>query len=321
MTGPLPTRRLRDSDLEVTVVGLGCNNLGRRIGLEETRAVVDAALDAGLNFLDTAYIYGGEHGTSEELLGESLQGRRDQVVLATKFGMTKPGELPGAIGSREYVRASCESSLRRLRVETIDLYQYHAPNWDVPIEETLGALDELVREGKVRYVGASNFTAGQLLEAERVSRVNGVAHFVTLQNEYSLLRREIERDVIPVCESLGISVLPYFPLASGLLSGKYTRGAAAPSGSRLANRDEIASDVDWDALEALERFAAERGIEMIDVAIGGLAAQPMVASVIAGAKTPEQVRRNARAGLWEPSADDLDEIDAIVPSRRPFASG
>jgi aryl-alcohol dehydrogenase-like predicted oxidoreductase len=321
MSPPLPTRRLRDSDLEVTVVGLGCNNFGRRIGLEETRAVIDAALDAGINFLDTAYIYGGEHGSSEELIGQALQGRPDQPLVATKFGMTSDGEdLPGAIGSRDYVRASCETSLKRLRRDTIDLFQYHEPNWDVPIEETLDALDELVKEGKVRYVGASNFTAGQLLEAERVSRVNRVAHFVTLQNEYSLLRREIERDVIPVCESLGIGVLPYFPLASGLLSGKYRRSEAAPEGSRLANRDEVAEDVDWDAIEALERFASGRGVELIDVAIGGLAAQPMVASVIAGAKTPEQARRNARAGLWQPSGEDLEEIDRIVPARRPFAS-
>jgi aryl-alcohol dehydrogenase-like predicted oxidoreductase len=319
MSDALPTRRLRDSDLEVTVVGLGCNNFGRRIGVEETRAVVDAALESGINFFDTAYIYGGEHGSSEELLGEALRGRRDEAIVATKFGMTKGTDLPGQIGSPEYVRAACETSLRRLRTETIDLYQYHEPNWDVPIEETLDALDGLVREGKVRYVGASNFTAGQLLEAERVSRVNRVVHFVTVQNEYSLLRREIERDVIPVCESLGIAVLPYFPLASGLLSGKYRRGERAPDGSRLAHRDEIATDVDWDAIEALERFAAERGIELIDVAIGGLAAQPMVASVIAGAKTPAQVRRNARAGMWQPTPEDLEAIDRIVPTRRPFA--
>ena len=315
MTG-LPTRRLRDSELEVTVVGLGCNNFGRRIGLEETREVIDAALEAGINFLDTADIYG--EGRSEEMIGAALGGRRDGVIVATKFGMDKSGTLPGAPGSAPDVRAACEASLRRLRTDTIDLLQYHRPNWDVPIEETLDALDDLVKEGKVRYAGCSNFSAGQLLEAERVSRTAELVHFVSLQNEYSLLRREIERDVIPVCESLGIAVLPYFPLASGLLSGKYTRGAAAPSGSRLANRDEIASDVDWDALEALQRFASERGIELIDVAIGALAAQPMVASVISGAKTPEQVRRNAQAGLWEPSPEDLDEIDRIVPPRRPF---
>ena len=304
----LPTRRLRDSDLEVTAVGLGANNFGRRIGLDETRAVVDAALDAGINFVDTAYIYGGEHGSSEELLGEVLQGRRDQVILATKFGMHESDELPGPVGSRDYVRRSCETSLRRLRTDTIDLYQYHEPNEAVPIAETLGAMDELVREGKVRYLGVSNFSAPQLEEAE------AAAHFVSVQNEYSLLRREIEREVIPVCERLGIAVIPYFPLASGLLTGKYRRDEAPPSDSRLANRDEIASDVDWDAIEALERFASERGVELIDVAVGGLAAQPMVSSVIAGAKTPEQARRNAQAGLWRPTEEDLEGIGRVVPS-------
>jgi aryl-alcohol dehydrogenase-like predicted oxidoreductase len=299
------------------VVGLGCNNFGRRVGLDETRAVVDAALDEGINFLDTADVYGD--GRSEEFIGEVLGSRRARVILATKFGADKSGALPGQPGSAPYVRQACEASLRRLRVETIDLYQYHQPNWDVPIEETLDALDELVREGKVRYVGCSNFSAGQLLEAERVSRVNGVVHFVSLQNEYSLLRRQVEHDVIPVCEQLGVSVLPYFPLASGLLTGKYRRGEPAPDGTRLAGRPQTASDLDWEAIEALERFAAERGIELIDVATGGLAAQPMVASVIAGATKPEQVRRNAQAGLWQPAPEDLDAIDRIVPSRRPFA--
>jgi aryl-alcohol dehydrogenase-like predicted oxidoreductase len=305
----LPTRRLGDSHLEVTVVGLGCNNFGRRIGLEETRAVVDAALDAGVNFLDTADVYGGEHGSSEELLGPALDGRRDQVVLATKFGMDRSGALPGAPGSAEHVRAACERSLRRLRVETIDLYQYHVPNPAVPIAETLGAMDELAREGKVRGLGVSNFSAEQLEEACRVAPV------VSLQNEYSLLRRGIEREVIPACRRLGVSVIPYFPLASGLLSGKYRRGAAPPGDSRLANRDEIATDVDWDTIEALTRFAEERGVELIDVAVGGLAAQPMVASVIAGAKRPEQARRNALAGLWRPTEEDLRLLDAAAPAR------
>jgi aryl-alcohol dehydrogenase-like predicted oxidoreductase len=244
------------------------------------------------------------------------------VVLATKFGGDMKGangEPAGRPGSAPYVRQACEASLRRLRTDTIDLYQYHLPDWDTPIEETLGALDELVREGKVRYIGCSNFSAGQLLEAERVAHDAGFVHFVSLQNEYSLLRRDIERDVIPVCERLGVGVLPYFPLASGLLTGKYRRGERAPDGTRLAGRDTIASDVDWDAIEALERFAAKRGVELIDVAIGGLAAQPMVASVIAGATTVEQVRRNAGAALWQPTPEDLDEIDQIVPSRRPFA--
>ena len=304
MSHGLPTRRLRD--LEVTIVGLGCNNFGRRIGLDETRAVVDAALDAGINFFDTAYIYGGELGSSEELLGQALHGRRDQAVIATKFGMTEDAGLPGKSGSAEYVRASCEESLRRLRTDRIDLFQYHEPNDEVPLAETLGALEGLVNEGKVRHIGVSNFSAAQLEQACELAPI------ASLQNEYSLLRREIEKEVLPACERLGVGVLPYFPLASGLLSGKYRRGERAPDGSRLANRDEIASDVDWETIEGLARFADERGVEMIDVAIGWLAARPAVASVIAGAKTPEQVRRNAEAGRWEPSPEDIEELDRIT---------
>jgi aryl-alcohol dehydrogenase-like predicted oxidoreductase len=300
----LPTRRLGDSDLDVTVVGLGCNNFGRRIGLDETREVVDAALDAGIDFFDTADVY----GSSEDFLGEVLEGRRDRVVLATKFGGDSGGSLPGAPGSAEYVHAACERSLRRLRVEVIDLYQYHVPNPSVPIAETLGAMEELVAGGKVRHLGVSNFSAEQLEEACRVTRV------VTLQNEYSLLRRGIEQDVVPACERLGVSVIPYFPLASGLLSGKYSRGAPAPGDSRLAGRDSLATDAEWDTIEALKRFASERGVELIDVAIGGLAAQPAVASVIAGAKRPEQARRNAQAGLWQPTPEDLAELDRITLS-------
>ena len=298
----LPHRRLGDSGLEVTVVGLGCNNFGRRIGLEETREVVDAALEAGIDFLDTADIY----GSSEDLLGEVLAGRREQVVLATKFGADRGGELPGEPGSAEYVSAACERSLRRLRIDVIDLYQYHVPNAAVPIAETLGAMDSLVADGKVRYLGVSNFSAEQLEQACAVTRV------VSLQNEYSLLRRGIERDVVPACERLGVSVIPYFPLASGLLSGKYRRGEPAPEDSRLAGRESLATDEEWDEIEALTRFASERGTELIDVAIGGLAAQPAVASVIVGAKRPEQARRNAQAGLWAPSAEELAEIDRIT---------
>jgi aryl-alcohol dehydrogenase-like predicted oxidoreductase len=287
--------------LEVSVVGLGCNNFGRRLDLDRTRAVVDAALESGIDFLDTADVY----GSSEDFLGEVLGGRRDQVVLATKFGADRDGSLPGAPGSAEYVSAACERSLRRLRVDVIDLYQYHLPNPDVPIAETVGAMTSLVDEGKVRYLGVSNFSAEQLEEACRAARV------VSLQNEYSLLRRDIERDVVPACERLGVSVIPYFPLASGLLTGKYGRGQPAPSDSRLAGRDSIATDDEWDVIEALSRFASERGIEPIDLAIGGLAAQPAVASVIAGAKRPEQARRNARAGRWQPSAEDLEELRGI----------
>jgi aryl-alcohol dehydrogenase-like predicted oxidoreductase len=299
----LPTRRLGSSDLEVSVVGLGCNNFGRRIGLEETRAVVDAALDAGINFLDTADVY----GSSEDLLGEVLSGRRDQVVLATKFGLDQSRALPGEPGSDEYVRAACERSLKRLRVDVIDLYQYHRPNPQVPIAETVGTMATLVDEGKVRWIGVSNCWADELDQA------CGAAQVASLQNEYSLLRRGIERDVVPACERLGVSVIPFFPLASGLLTGKYHREEPPPSGSRLAGREALASDEDWDRIEALERFASDRDIELIDVAIAGLAAQPAVASVIAGATRPEQAVRNAQAAQWTPSAEDLAELDRLAP--------
>jgi aryl-alcohol dehydrogenase-like predicted oxidoreductase len=297
------TRRI--GSLDVTVAGLGCNNFGRRLDLDGTRSVIDAALDAGVNLLDTADIYGD--GRSEEMIGELLaDGRRDSIVLATKFGMDRSGALPGAPGSAEYVHAACERSLGRLRTEVIDLYQYHEPNDDVPLEETLGALDELVQAGKVREIGCSNFTADQL-------RASG-QRYASLQNEYSLLQREIEPDVLPACEELGVAVLPYFPLASGLLSGKYSRAEDAPAGTRLAGRESIATDAQWDAIEALERFAAARGIELIDVAVGYLVAQEAVASVIAGATKPEQVRRNASAAVrWQPSPGDLAELDRIAP--------
>jgi len=303
MTDRIPTRKI--GSLDVTVAGLGCNNFGRRLDLAGTRAVIDAALDAGVNLLDTANIYGDGH--SEEMIGELLSdGRREAVVIATKFGMDRSGELPGAPGSAEYVRAACERSLRRLRTETIDLYQYHEPNPGVPLEETLEALEELVAAGKVRELACSNFSADQLRASGR--------RYASLQNEYSLLKREIERDVLPACEELGVAVLPYFPLASGLLSGKYRRGEDAPAGTRLAGRGSLASEAEWDAIEALERFAAERGIELIDVAIGYLVAQPAVASVIAGATKPEQVHRNAEAAVaWQPAPEDLAELRRIAP--------
>jgi len=311
----LPQRRL--GDLSVSVVGLGCNNFGRRVDLEGTRGVVDAALDAGVNFLDTADVYGGG-GDSEKLLGEVLRGRRDQVVLATKFGMDMGDEGPAVRprGSKDYIREAIDDSLRRLQTDVIDLYQYHRPDGETPIEETLGALDELVKAGKVRFIGCSNFTASELDEAAGAARENGFASFVSLQNEYSLLKREIEADVVPECEQLGVGVLPYFPLASGLLTGKYRRGQDAPEGTRLHGRAEIADDQTFDRLEAAERFASERGVELLDVAIAGLASQSTVASVIAGATKPEQVRRNADALRWTPSDADLEELDRIFPTPR-----
>jgi aryl-alcohol dehydrogenase-like predicted oxidoreductase len=315
----LPTRRLGDSLLEVSVVGLGCNNFGRRLDAEATAAVLEAALEAGITFFDTADIYGGGGG-SESLMGEALAGRREEYVLTTKFGMEMRGaEAEGAPaaprGSREYLRWAVEGSLRRLRIDRIDLYQYHQPDGVTPIAETLAALDELVREGVVGAIGCSNFNAAELEAADRAAGEGGLARFVTLQNHYSLLEREVEAEVAPACERLGVSILPFFPLESGLLTGKYKRGESGPEGTRLAGRSP-GSDAQFDVVEAIEAFAAERGIEPIDVAIGGLAAQPAVASVIAGATSPEQIRANVGTLRWTPSAEDLAELDRIAPTPR-----
>lgn len=291
------------------MVGLGCNNFGMRVDLEGTRAVVDAALDAGVTLFDTADIYGGKGG-SESFLGELLEGRRDRVVLATKFGGDM-GDGTEARGSRDYILKACDASLERLRTDVIDLYQYHTPDHVTPFEETFGALDELVRAGKVRYVGHSNLEASQVAEVDAIVRERGWARPVSAQNQYSLLRREAEEDLLPTCARLGIGVLPYFPLASGLLTGKYRRGERRPPGTRLEKRDEVFSEETFDRLEALERFAEERRITLLEVAIGGLLAQPAVSSVISGATKPEQVRENAAAGEWQPSAEDLAALNDL----------
>jgi aryl-alcohol dehydrogenase-like predicted oxidoreductase len=315
---PLPTRELGDSGIEVSVVGLGCNNFGGRVDAEGTAAVLEAALATGVTLFDTADIYGGAGG-SERLMGELLEGRGDEFVLATKFGMEMTGgeSVPDAPrGSREYIRWALEGSLRRLRLDRIDLYQYHEPDGTTPIAATLAALDELVEEGVVGAIGCSNFSAAELEEAERISRREGWARFVTLQNEYSLLQRGIEAEVAPACERLEVSILPFFPLARGLLSGKYRRGAAPPPGSRLADAGAAGSEEQFDLIEALEGYAEGRRIELLDVAIGGLAAQPAVASVIAGATRPEQVAANVAALYWQPTVDDLIDLDRIAPTAR-----
>ena len=307
-------RPLGHSQLAVSVVGLGCNNFGRRLDVAQTRAVVDAALDAGITFLDTADVYG--NGASERFLGDALRGRRDRVVLATKFGLDAGdanGPPAGPRGSAAYIRQAVEGSLRRLQTDHIDLYQYHRPDGETPIAETLGALHELVAGGRVRAIGCSNFTAAQIEEADRVARERGLTRFTSAQNEYSLLRRDVEAEITPACERLDLALIPYFPLASGLLTGKYRRGEPAPAGTRLAERERMGSDADFDRVEALQRFAEARGISLLDVAISGLAARPQVASVIAGATRPEQVAANAAAAGWRPSADDLAELDRIVP--------
>ncbi len=307
----LPHRALGVLGPEVAVVGLGCNNFGRRVDVSGTRAVVDAALEEGITFFDTSNTYGDPHGRSEEFLGEVLEGRRDRVVLATKFGMDM-GDGLGPRGSRSYVLQACEASLRRLRTDVIDYYWYHQPDGVTPIAETLEALDGLVRAGTVRYIGASNFSAEQIEEADAVARDRGFARFTAIQNNYSLLVRDAEREVLPTCERLGIGFVPFFPLASGLLTGKYRRGEPAPEGTRLAARDQAGSPEQFDVVEAVERFAAERGVSMIDVAIGALLARPVVSTVIAGATKPEQVRANAAAARWTPDESDLAELERVL---------
>ena len=300
------TRTLGRDGPEVTAVGLGTNNFGGRCDYERSLSVVDAALAAGVTLIDTADIY--SQGTSEEYIGRALEGRRDRVLIATKFGkrMNDGPDVPR--GSPEYVRWAVEGSLQRLRTETIDLYQMHDPDPQTPVEETLGVLNELVGEGKVRFAGSSNYSPEQLEEAERVARERGFARFVSAQNRYSLVEREAEDELLPVCERLGIGMLPYFPLASGLLTGKYRRGEQATEG-RLSGRQ--IPEAQFDRLEALERFAAERGVSLLEVAIGGLLTMPAIASVIAGATRPEQVRANVRAGEWEPSAGDVEALRSL----------
>jgi aryl-alcohol dehydrogenase-like predicted oxidoreductase len=303
------SRRLGTEGPEVSVVGLGCNNFGMRVDLEGTRAVVAAALDAGVTLFDTADIYGNKGG-SESFLGEVIESRREGVVLATKFGGDM-GDGTEARGSRAYIRKAIDASLQRLRTDVVDLYQYHTPDNVTPFEETFGALDELVRAGKVRYVGHSNLDAAQVEEVDATCRENGYARPVSAQNQYSLLHREAEEELLPTCERLGLGVLPYFPLASGLLTGKYRRDEQPPEGTRLAGRDEVFTDETFDRLEALEEFAKERGLTLLQVAIGGLLAHAAIASVIAGATKPEQVRANVEAAEWEARPGDLKALDAL----------
>ncbi|HEY3922207.1 MAG TPA: aldo/keto reductase [Gaiellaceae bacterium] len=299
------TTSVGNSGLVVSVVGLGCNNFGRRLDQDGTTAVVQAALDAGITIFDTAEMYGD--GESERQLGKALGARRGEVVVATKFGWELKTNPAG--GSAANVRRAVEGSLERLGTDYIDLYQYHRPDDVTPVEETLGALDELVRAGKVRHIGSSNFSGAQVREADEISQTRGFARFISAQNEYSWLEREVEGELVPVLEELGIGLIPYFPLANGLLTGKHRRGAAAP-GTRLAGNlpDD---DATWERVEALQSFAAARGLTLLDVAIGGLAAMPSVSSVIAGATKPEQVRANAAAGEWVPSADELAELRGL----------
>ena len=301
----------RIGSLEVSLVGLGTNNFGMGMHEDEVGPVVDAAVEEGINFFDTADSY----GESERRLGLALGRRRDDAVIATKFGSPVGGEGGGA--RPEYVREAAERSLRRLGTDRIDLYQLHRPDPEVPIADTLGAMGELVSEGRVLEIGCSNFSAGQLREAEGAV-ATGAARFVSVQNHYNLLHREDEREVLPECRRLGVAYLPYFPLASGLLSGKYTRGVVPPEGTRLHRWGDRATgmltDENFDAIDALEKWAGARGHSLLDLAFAWLASRPVVASVIAGATRVDQVRANATAGRWRLSAEELAEVDAIAPA-------
>ena len=311
-------RTLGDSGLLVSVVGLGCNNFGGRLDVEQTRAVVDAAIDEGITLLDTAEMY-GKDGGSELALGEALRGRRDKVVLATKFGNRAAdmgyGPAAGARGGRSYIRLAVEKSLTRLQTDYIDLYQLHTPDPLTPIEETIAALDDLVTEGKVRYIGHSNLSGWQLADAAHTAVAAGRTPFISAQNHWSLLERSAEREVVPAALHFGLGVLPYFPLANGMLTGKVRRGQGVQEGTRLAEprRSGYITDAKLDKVESLIAWGELRGVSILEIAIGALAAQPGCSSVIAGATSPDQVKANAAAGRWEPTGEQLAEIDEIVP--------
>ncbi|MBB4735372.1 aryl-alcohol dehydrogenase-like predicted oxidoreductase [Micrococcus cohnii] len=322
----LPQRRVGASGLSVSVIGLGCNNLGRPGTATQDQAgadaVVRAALEHGVTFFDVADIYGSRAGLSEERLGRALGAEREHVVIGTKFGMDAAGANGpdfGARGSRSYIVRAVEASLRRLGTDWIDLYQFHTPDAATPIEETLAALDDLVSAGKVRYVGHSNRAGWQIAEAEFVARELGVERFVSAQNQYNLLDRRAELEVLPAARAFGLGVFPYFPLANGMLTGKYSDGTA-PQGSRLTRvRQHLVEDADLEQLAAYGRFAADRGLTEVQVALGWLAAQQPVSSVIAGATRPEQIAQNVQAADWQPTDADLAALDALFPAPEKIA--
>jgi len=306
-------RRLGDSGLKVSEIGLGCNNFGMRIDQAATGAVIDAAIEHGVTFFDTADVYGGA-GKSEEMIGLALKGKRHQVVLATKFAMPMgPGKQGG---SRRYIIEAVEASLTRLQTDYLDLYQMHRPDPDTPIEETLDALDDLVTQGKVRYVGNSNYAGWQIADAEWTARTEHLNRFVSAQNNYSLLERRVEHEVSPACGRFGLGLLPFFPLASGLLTGKYKRGEAPPSDTRLALMGPRAAaalnDKNFDRLEALCSWAEERGHDMLDLAFAWLLGHPVVSSVIAGATKPEQVAANAKTAGWKLTPGEVEEVTKLA---------
>ncbi|MBI2819945.1 MAG: aldo/keto reductase [Acidobacteria bacterium] len=307
-------RMLGASGPSVTLVGLGCNNFGRRTDLETSRKVIHKALELGINLFDTADIYGG-YGGSETILGETLGGRRKDIILATKFGMAmnQEGTLKGA--SRSYILSSVEGSLRRLQTDWIDLYQIHEPDPLTPIEETLRALEDLIQQGKVRWIGSSNFPAWQVVEAQWTARHNDLQGFICCQDEYSLLVRDAERELLPAMKAYALTLLPYFPLASGLLTGKYRRDRM-PTGARLTSpspfRGRFLTEANWQMVESLQEFCQQRGRTLLELAMSWLAAQPLVSSIIAGATDPEQVEQNVRAVEWALTPEELAEVDRIT---------
>jgi aryl-alcohol dehydrogenase-like predicted oxidoreductase len=308
----MKVRRLGNSGLKVSVVGLGCNNFGMRIDQDQTQAVVDAAIEAGITLFDTADVYGGTK--SEEFLGKALGKRRHEIVLATKFGMPIGGDPKKRGGSRKWIMQAVEDSLRRLGTDYIDLYQHHQPDRDTPVEETLRALDDLVTQGKVRYVGNSNYTGWQIADADWTAA--GGTRFTSAQNLYSLLERGVEAEVLPACEHFGLGFLPFFPLASGLLSGKYRRGEAPPEGTRLAawgaRGQQAMSDANFDRVEKLSAWAEERGHSILELAFAWLLGHPVVSSVIAGATSPEQIKANVATAEWALTPDEVDEVGQLI---------
>jgi aryl-alcohol dehydrogenase-like predicted oxidoreductase len=309
-------RNLGKSGLRVSAVGLGCNNFGWRIELEPARKVVHRALDVGITLFDTADMYGD--GQSEEMLGQTLGPRRKEVVVATKFAAAFTGVSGGPFGSRRYILSAVEASLRRLKTDWIDLYQYHWADPRTPMEESLRALDDLIRQGKVRYIGLSNHPAWRVADAQWLARQNGLNAFVSCQDEYSLLVRDAERELIPAMCAYGLGLLPYFPLASGLLTGKYVKGAAPPADARFASQSmgrlgqRYMTEANWAVVERLQAFCAQRGHTLLELAFSWLAASPAVGSVIAGATKPEQIDANAKAAGWALSAEELAEIDRLT---------
>ena len=307
-------RHLGNSGLEVSVIGLGCNNFGRRLDEKQTASVVSGAVDAGITLFDTADLY-GENGTSETYLGKALKGHRDQVVIATKFGGPM-GQLPMQKGgSRQHIFQAVEDSLRRLNTDYIDLYQMHFPDLNTPLEETMRALDDLVRQGKVRYLGHSNFSGWMIAHAHHIAVRDALTPFISAQNHYHLLNREVEPDVQPACTKFGLGILPYFPLASGLLTGKYRKGQVHPEGTRLSSgpmAERILTDINIDKAESLFEWAEARGHTLLELAFSWLAQQPAVSSVIAGATNTDQISANVNAANWVLTSEELEEIEKLL---------